>query len=701
MSLPRTSSAGLDRVLRAIGAGTIVAVVLLAAGCAGAPPQQPAPPAPAQQAQTLLDAGEFRAAADTYLTLARSSSGSAAQGYRLAAADALVQAGDVPAARNQLAQVPASGLSAALQLRRRIVLARIDIAEQHPQQALARVPAQAPPGVPPQDARELYRVRAEAYAQSGAPLEAVRARVALGALLSNAQAARKNQVALWRTLVRVPTTKVQQEAANASGTVYAGWLHLALIAQRAGADPNALQAAVTQWEQSYPNHPARANIVPELLESSRLQAQRPQHIALLLPLTGQFEQAADAVRDGFLAAWYADQDNADRPSIDIMDTSNGDIRTLYEQALTDGADFVVGPLQKEAVNTLAAARIASIPTLALNHVDADASSGPAGGQPAAAHSGGSESTASDPDLYQFALSPEAEARRVAQHAWFAGHVRAAVLVPQGAWGERVAAAFSTEWKRLGGLVVAQQTYPSDAADMSQPVRALLHIDASEQRWRDLRNLLHRNIKFVARRRQDMDMIFLAAFPRQARQIVPQLKFYGAGDVPVYSTSHVYAGTPDPADDRDLDGVTFGGMPWVLTPNSAAPGIRQEVAHAWPDSFPAYLRLYAFGVDAYRLIARLRRLRALPYTTFDGVTGELSVGNGNRIERRLLWAHFVNGVPELQQAQGTAAQTAAAPANSPEPGTESGTGPTAAAGRSAPTQAPPARGGAQQPPGAAE
>ena len=73
------------------------------------------------------------------------------------------------------------------------------------------------------------------------------------------------------------------------------------------------------------------------------------------------------------------------------------------------------------------------------------------------------------------------------------------------------------------------------------------------------------LEFEPRRRQDIDIVFMAAFPAGARQLMPQLAFHHGADLPVHATSHVWSGVPDPANDRDLDGVVFGDMPWLAAP----------------------------------------------------------------------------------------------------------------------------------------
>ena len=75
-------------------------------------------------------------------------------------------------------------------------------------------------------------------------------------------------------------------------------------------------------------------------------------------------------------------------------------------------------------------------------------------------------------------------------------------------------------------------------------------------------------------------------------------------------------------------------------------LHDQIRQLWPETADQYARLYALGVDAYRLIPYLDSLRASPYEEFPGATGRLIVDNDNRIRRTLLWARFVGGLPRL-------------------------------------------------------
>jgi hypothetical protein len=150
------------------------------------------------------------------------------------------------------------------------------------------------------------------------------------------------------------------------------------------------------------------------------------------------------------------------------------------------------------------------------------------------------------------------------------------------------------------------------------------------------------------RRQDIDFIFLAATPQLAQQIKPTLVYQYAGDIPVYATSQLFTNSGDQAQYKDLEGIQFCETPWLLNINDP---LHQQVTTQWPQASGSLGRLYAMGIDAYRLAPRLTQLKALPDTRLDGQSGSLSLGQSQRIERQLPWAKFVNG--QVQRLPDTA------------------------------------------------
>lgn len=356
-----------------------------------------------------------------------------------------------------------------------------------------------------------------------------------------------------------------------------------------------------------------ANIAP---------TQPGQHIALLLPLQGSVGNSAQAIRNGFLAAYYYNKSqNGNAPTVTVLDTSSNNVVSVYQQAIASGANVVVGPLTKPQVATLASSSAVQVPTLALNTIDSSTPS----------------------NFYQFGLSPRDEADQAAQKAAQDGHHSVIIIAPANAWGQNIANAFANRWRSQGDQIVDTLAF-SSRGDLTNDLRNLMHVDKDIVSSKGFKKAQEEKIPLSEMRRQDFDVIFLVATPQQARLIKPLLKFYFAGNVPVYATSSIYSGTPSPDIDRDLDGIIFCDMPWVLEGSSQLPdglsSIKARSAALWPNSYASYSKLYAFGADAYNLSTNLNRLSS----GYSGATGTLYLGQNRVIYRRLQWAQMRNGVP---------------------------------------------------------
>ncbi len=343
------------------------------------------------------------------------------------------------------------------------------------------------------------------------------------------------------------------------------------------------------------------------------------HIGLLLPLRGQYAGAAEMVRDGFLAGVYAQP--APRPVVRVYDsgTSLESLRQAQRQAVAEGARFLIGPLQKDLVTALASQGTPPAPTLALNYLDAT--------QPAPA------------GFYQLGLAPEDEARAAAEQAIAAGLRRAASLTPQNDWGERIYAAFSKRLLELGGELVSAQRYSGDINQVSGPIRALMGIPESEERRTALAALLGK-LEFEARRRDDLDFVFLAARAEQGRLIVPQLRFHRLGSLPVFATAQVFdSGTGD----ADLTGLRRCDMPLLLDAGPRNAMLRAQIQDVLPGRTRDQQRLFALGYDAYQLIGFLRNGPLPSGGGFPAASGDLGMGANNAVTRGLTCAELARSV----------------------------------------------------------
>ena len=653
------SSPAVVRQTPAILQNAIIALLLatLIAGCSsGIRSDGPAGDSRLQKQALALEAnGNYQDAAELYLQAAAKASGKEALSFRLQAAGSLIRGADYLRATALLDELPEAELDGELQQHYAVNRAAIAIAGQHPDQALellADVPADGP------FVADYRRLRAEAYLQNGRFFLSAQERVKLDALLTDPEAKLDNDFAIWEALNHLTDAELQQLRTAPPPDVLSGWMELVELTRLYLQQPDALAEVVPHWQRRYRGHPASRGFIEQLLVTMRDAGQTPASIALLLPLNGSFHDAASAVRDGVLAAYYATPESGTRPQLLVYDTGNTPETavTAYQEAAAAGARFVIGPLRKEAVRALAGQPELTVPVLALTQVQEHEQSEPRGGNGTASPAENqsenqSENRAENPALpgsvlYQFGLAPEDEAREVARTAWREGYSRTIALLPNTEWGERVYAAFASEWQTLGGVILEAQRYDAGQADHGKSISAALNLDSSKARQLQLSRHLGKKLEFEPRRRQDVDFVFLIASPRQARLIRPQLSFYRASTLPVYSTSRVYTGHPDSAKDADMNGIIFCDMPWTLESGGNWEHLQQAVSSYWPANASRYTRLYALGIDAYRVIPYLAQLNDSMFDAYHGVTGNLSLDNEGKIHRALRCAKFRNGQPVL-------------------------------------------------------
>ncbi len=591
-------------------------------GCAIAPSVQ-TPQGKVAQAMLLEQQGKFADAAQIYATLAATAQGEQRNEYLVSAAEAWWQARQSQNAWQLLGQVREQNLYPALNARVELLKANLDFAAQQPQAALKHLNFPLAPLPDELKARTLL-LRAQVYVALDETLAAVEDLSEREAYLgNNSTAIHDNHQRIWALVTQSHAAFNLLALPKTISSTVRGWLLLGNLASNIWQQPQNLLKQLQAWQVEYPDHPANQDIVPDLIAKQKAFMTYPTRVAVLLPLSGPYQSAADAIRDGLFTAYFQLSNNGSAPMVTFYDTGGSAVgaQTAYRQAVAAGTDMVVGPLIKDAVSGIAALGSLPAPVLALNSLDP--------GQTA------------PPGLFQFGLPPEDEAAQVADRLIAAGLNRGVALVPQGDWGSRVLNAFSARFSQLGGTLLGTQSYPPNASDFSVSITRLLNLDQSQYRENQLAGLLGTRLQFEPRRRQDIQFIFLAAHANDAKLIRPQLQFYHAINVPVYSISQVYQ-PGDPAD-PDLDGITFDDMPWTLETSGAAAATSKTVATLWPNSFSENSRLYALGFDAWRLVPLLFKGKGFSIPV-QGMTGLLTMDSASRIHRQLDWASFKNGVP---------------------------------------------------------
>ncbi|MBB3243850.1 hypothetical protein FHW68_005434 [Pseudomonas sp. Tn43] len=535
---------------------------------------------------------------------------------RLSAADLAYRQGNAGQSAQILQQVPVEQLKPGQQVFASTLAAELAMVRNQPKAALTALshPSLQRLGeLPAEQQVRTATVHARALEADGQTLAAARERIFIAPMLEG-EAASKNHEAIWNLIASLPTDQLQPITDDDFG----GWIRLALVVKTAGTLEQQ-QAAIDTWREQNPKHPAAIQLPLPLTKLKELASQPLSKIALLLPQDGPLGSVGKALREGFMAAHYqAQQAGQKPPAIEFYDSSRlTSLDEFYRKAQADGVQLVVGPLEKPLVKQLSARPQLPITTLALNYSEGE--QGPA-------------------QLFQFGLAAEDEAREVSRRARADGLHRAAIMVPKGEWGDRVLRAFSQDWQANGGSIVATERV-DQPVQLAQQIADMFQLRQSEGRAKSLQSTVGSQVAAQPSRRQDIEFIFLAATPQQAQQIKPTLNFQYAGDVPVYATSHVFSASGDQNQYNDMNGIRFCETPWLLDANDP---LRKQVTAQWPQAGGSLGRLYAMGVDAYRLAPRLGQLKALPDSRIQGQSGSLGMTQSQRVERQLPWAEFING-----------------------------------------------------------
>jgi outer membrane PBP1 activator LpoA protein len=581
----------------------------------------------------LLEGESTSQRIDELLANANNSLGVDAAGLRITAIELLLEQGFFErAALESQAQSLSDAMAPELRSRFAMAQARIANSQGDPQSALQFLTETLAPSSGDMNT-QFEKLLGDTYLLLDRPADAFRSYLASSKkesseiksteTLASEESVQDLHDLVWNALTIIDDAELSSIANSASNYKSRGWIELAKAVADQELSIKGQLDSIQQWRRVGSSHDA-ARILPRpLVKLQRNWEQRPRQVALLLPLQ---EQAGRAIQEGFLSAYYQSiEANHGAPIIKFYDSSGvTNIYPLYDEALNDGADLVIGPLDKELVNQLHRLPNLAVPTLALNYTDDNSFSG-AG------------------NFFQFGLAPENEIEQAAQLATSAGFKNAAVITPSGSDYLRLNSLFENAWTATGGNIVSRSTFDSES-DYAEIIKQSMAIDASEARAAKIEALLPRDrIEFIPRRRQDIDFIYLIANPRQGRQIQPTLAFYFAESLPVIAYPSIYDGSDNTDINRDLNGIIFLDAPWLLQQSNP---FKEFVSNSFRKTAGPLERLRAMGIDSYRLHDRLAQFSSSEINSLGGTTGLLTMNSDREIQRQLLAARFIDGAPQL-------------------------------------------------------
>jgi outer membrane PBP1 activator LpoA protein len=536
---------------------------------------------------------------------------------RLASIESLMQSNQREEAKNNADGINPAELSTEQKAQLNLLYGQILFSLGDAEQALRRYAQIQPQQLSLPEQIKYLQARSLAFTSTGDFLNAAKSRMDLEPLLTAPDDHKKNQALIFENLSLLPNTALQIYQRQAV-TPLAEWLALANILKAKNQNPAQLNAAIMQWRSTYPSHPANSSFLQGHQQTLTDTSARPKSIALFLPESGIFAEAAKAIRAGIMAAYNHENGDPTRPVMRFYDSEKQSASALYSQAQDQGANLIIGPLDKEKIQSLASTVQFNIPVLALNHVLG----------------------LNKENLYQFGLSPIDDAEQITSKAWLDGHRNALVLTQDNEQGNRVAKFLIDSWQRKGGKVVIRKTYSLKNPDFSFISKKLLNLDDSKNRHRNITKATP-NALTKARPRQDIDVILLNAYSNDAKLINTELQ---ASSVAIYALSNVYTGHPNPSADTPLNKITFCDAPWLFDDAYTGDLSMHTLQSSWSQFNNQYYRLVAMGIDAYYLAGQLPNLQDNPYY---GATGKLSLTNNHRIKRELVCAKFMAGQPALR------------------------------------------------------
>lgn len=540
--------------------------------------------------------------------------------------------------------------------------------------------------------------------QNRPSLELLRAYIAQEPMLKGT-AHQKNIDGTWQALTQLMPEQMNSMVINADENVLQGWLDLQRVWSDNRNDPNMLKAGIKDWQTRYPQNPGAKTLPTQLSNMQNYQQASVGKIALLLPLNGQAAVFGRTIQQGFEAAKNngsapvaalvapaqspdanaqpaaatasanaqpndanavaspsaasvndltheqpANQEPAQptvqpaqpatqsaaaaqaNPSaeVKVYDTSSQPLDQVLAQAQQDGATIVVGPLLKNNVDQLASSNT-SLNILALN-------------QP--------EKVQNRPNICYFALSPEDEARDAADHMWQQGRRAPLLLIPRSALGDRVTAAFSAEWQKLGGGIVLQQKFGS-VGELKQGINSGSGIAltgtpvaafAPQQEAVTIGGLTipapPTDAQITAGATGNVDAAYIVATPDEVALIKPMIAMRTGSRSPaqLYASSRSSQGVSGPDFRLEMEGLQFSEIPMLSGGN---PSLQQQALSAVQNDY-SLARLYAMGVDAWSLANHFSQIRQVPGFQVSGNTGTLSANADCVINRKLNWLQFSQG-----------------------------------------------------------
>ena len=369
-----------------------------------------------------------------------------------------------------------------------------------------------------------------------------------------------------------------------------GWALLTLMTQQTGWQQ---QLTILNLQTYFAENSFNQTLLPQLL-AEMPQADPIQKIAVFLPETGKYKAVGQFIKQGIIKSYYKNLGLQSSLRLSFYDSADiTQISKLYYQAKQDGADFIIGPIQKPALEQLAT--IDDSQLLGLNRIDYA-------------------------PFAQFNLKNAQSQEQLIAALGAQNFHSLAILGDNSPKQTEQVQAFAQIWQEANpeNRITIHQ-YEANSKNFRSALGQLVHETESVDRRNTVRWVTQEKISYFPRLRQDLDVILMLDKANLLAVFNPQLDFYQL-DLPVYADSALRAKTLKQTEpNKDLKGIKLLNHPYALNPENLN------------NIFEA------FGWDSLLLALQNQQLRMGGCLT-SGKTGILSLED-NLVQQQLVWTEY--------------------------------------------------------------
>ncbi len=406
-----------------------------------------------------------------------------------------------------------------------------------------------------------------------------------------------NVMADWCVYRCDSVNTTQSEAAK-------GWWAVGKIAREA-VSQSQRNLLFGKWRESNPDHLAAIHPPGPF----QLRAGNPTNVALLLPQSGPLASAARAIRNGFFGTHLFHLQTAAEVKVRVYDTQQTDVLNLVDKAIAEGADVIVGPLDKDRVRSVVQGDSLPIPTIALNRV------------PSAQINNASS--------LQLAIAVEDDIVKIVAKLNDMRARKVLLFIGGNYWSAR-----ASVWLKsvlLNDMQIVDEIVLNNLAEVTEDTAEILHVGQSNRRHEALEAKIGK-LEFTPRRRHDVDAVVALVDHSEFASLTAALHYHFAGDLPLLVAEPTFR-------NRQLEAEYANGTLYTSIPaNLYSTALTNELLGSFTES-ESLFPLYAFGSDAYRVAMNIRTLER-GFSVF-GLTGVLSVKHQGVLTRQPVWGMVDN------------------------------------------------------------